>query len=264
MLIVQKNTENFLILKKRINELNSHLLFKKEKKFTKEELKIFMEYHVFAVWDFMSIVKELQHHICPSGYPWAPSKYTKNGIAHLINEITFSEESDKDKNGRFFSHFDLYIMAMKDIDANTENINKFIGKYCGNSNTLSENINGIDIPQESLEFVRSTFDCLSTNKISNIAAIFTYGRENTIPDMFIKILNKIDSNNLSFSNLRLYINRHIEIDSSRHGPLSLKLFEHTCDNNQEIYDEAIEYAIISIDKRIGLWDGVLRKITKLR
>ena len=82
--------------------------------------------------------------------------------------------------------------------------------------------------------------------------------------MFIKILNKIDSNNLSFSNLRLYINRHIEIDSSRHGPLSLKLFEHTCDNNQEIYDEAIEYAIISIDKRIGLWDGVLRKITKLR
>ena len=257
---MQKNTENFLILKKRINELNSHLLFKKEKKFTKEELKIFMEYHVFAVWDFMSIVKELQHHICPSGYPWVPSKYTKNGIAHLINEITFSEESDKDKNGRFFSHFDLYIMAMKDIDANTEKINKFIGKYCGNSNTLSENINGIDIPQESLEFVRSTFDCLSTNKISNIAAIFTYGRETTIPGMFIKILNQIDSNNLSFLNLRLYINRHIEIDSSRHGPLSLKLFEHTCDNNQEIYDEAIEYAIISIDKRIGLWDGVLRKL----
>ena len=261
---MNKDTENFLLLKSRIKKLNSHELFRTSDSFSKEDLKIFMEYHVFAVWDFMSIVKELQHHICPSGYPWAPSKYTKNGIAHLINEITFSEESDKDKNGRFFSHFDLYIMAMKDIDANTENINKFIGKYCGNSNTLSENINGIDIPQESLEFVRSTFDCLSTNKISNIAAIFTYGRETTIPDMFIKILNKIDSNNLSFSNLRLYINRHIEIDSSRHGPLSLKLFEHTCDNNQEIYDEAIEYAIISIDKRIGLWDGVLRKITKLR
>ena len=261
---MQKNTKNFLILKERINELNSHLLFKKGKKFTKEELKIFMEYHIFAVWDFMSIVKELQHHICPSGHPWVPSKYTKNGIAHLINEIIFSEESDKDQNSRFFSHFDLYIMAMKDIDANTENINKFISKQCGNFNTLSENIDGIDIPQESLEFVRSTFNCLSTNKISNIAAIFTYGRETTIPDMFIKVLNQIDSNNLLFSNLRLYINRHIEIDSSRHGPLSLQLFEHTCDNNQEIYDEAIEYAIISINKRIGLWDGVLRKIKKLR
>ena len=100
-----------------------------------EDVKIFMENHVFAVWDFMSIVKQLQHHICPSGYPWAPSKYTKNGIAHLINEIIFSEESDKDKNGRFFSHFDLYIMAMKDIDANTENIKNFIDKQCGTFNT---------------------------------------------------------------------------------------------------------------------------------
>ena len=261
---MKKNNKSFSLLESKIEELNSHDLFKTSDNFSKEDLKVFMEHHVFAVWDFMSIVKQLQHHICPSGYPWAPSKYTKNGIAHLINEITFSEESDKDKNGRFFSHFDLYIMAMKDIDANTENIKNFIDKQCGSFNTSSKNINDIDIPQESLEFVRNTFDCLNTNKISNIAAIFTYGRETTIPDMFIKILNKIDSNNLSFSNLRLYINRHIEIDSSRHGPLSLKLFEHTCDNNQEIYDEAIEYAIISIDKRIGLWDGVLRKITKLR
>ena len=74
----------------------------------------------------------------------------------------------------------------------------------------------------------------------------------------------IDSDNLLYSNLRLYINRHIEVDSSRHGPLSMQLFDYTCNNNQEVYDEAIGYAIKAIDKRILLWDGVLNKILKLR
>ena len=80
--------------------------------------------------------------------------------------------------------------------------------------------------------------------------------------MFLKILNKIDNKNLKYKNLRLYINRHIEIDSSRHGPLSMKLFEHTCENNQKKYDEAIDYAIEAIDKRIQLWDGVLKELSR--
>ena len=260
---MEKNTKNFLTLQKKIRELNSHELFKKGGNFSQEELKIFMEYHVFAVWDFMSIIKELQHHICPSGYPWKPNKYCKNGIAHLINEIVFSEESDQDDKGAYFSHFDLYVMAMNDIDANTKNIFNFIDNQHNNVINSYENLDHIDIPKESLEFVDNTFECLKTNKLSNIAAIFTYGRETTIPDMFTKILSKIDSNNLLYSNLRLYINRHIEIDSSRHGPLSLELFEYTYDNNQEKYNEAIGYAIKSIEKRISLWDGVLNKIAKL-
>ena len=80
--------------------------------------------------------------------------------------------------------------------------------------------------------------------------------------MFLKILNKIDNNNEKYNNLRLYINRHIEIDSSRHGPLSMQLFEHTCENNQKKYDEAIGYAIDAIDKRIQLWDGVLKELSR--
>ena len=91
---MNQNTKEFKFLQDKIKELNSHKLFKKGPNFTKEELKIFMEFHIYAVWDFMSIVKSLQDFICPSTYPWRPNKYTKNGIAHLINEIVFSEESD--------------------------------------------------------------------------------------------------------------------------------------------------------------------------
>ena len=142
----------------------------------------------------------------------------------------------------------------------TENILRFINNF----NNINNLITDIEAPRQSLEFIENTFDCIKSNKVSNISAIFAYGRETTIPDMFSKILKKIDSNNLLYSNLRLYINRHIEVDSSRHGPLSMQLFDYTCNNNQEVYDEAIGYAIKAIDKRILLWDGVLNKILKLR
>ena len=123
---MKKNTKNFYLLQKKIQELNTHKLFEIGNNFTENELKIFMSHHVYAVWDFMSIVKCLQNFVCPSNYPWKPSKYTRNGIAHLINEIILSEESDYDDDNNYFSHFDLYIMAMSDIGADTSEINNFI------------------------------------------------------------------------------------------------------------------------------------------
>jgi len=260
---MKKNTKDFDVLKKRIDSLNSHKLFQDSDKFLEEELKIFMSYHVYAVWDFMSIVKCLQSYICPSSYPWKPSKYTKNGIAHFINEIIFSEESDNDDQGNYYSHFDLYVMAMNDIGVDVKEINDFIFS-CNQIPMKFNNKNSANLPFESMEFVKNTFECLNTNSFANTAAIFTFGRETTIPDMFSKILSKIDENNTKFSKLRLYITRHIDIDSSRHGPLSIKLFEYAHGNNQEYYDEAIKFAIKAIDSRIKLWDGVLKKIQELR
>ncbi len=251
---MNQNTKKFIFLQDKIKELNSHKLFEQGATFTQEELKIFMEFHIYAVWDFMSIVKSLQNFICPSTYPWRPNKYSKNGIAHLINEIVFSEESDVDENDNYFSHFDLYVSAMHDVGADSSNAMNFIEKF-----ELHEH-NLLEAPKESFKFIQNTFNCIKSNKLSNIAAIFTYGRETTIPDMFSKILSKIDEKDIRYNNLRLYIKRHIEVDSSRHGPLSIQLFNYTCENSQDIFDEAVEYAIKAIEARILLWDGVLKKI----
>ena len=251
---MNQNTKEFKFLQDKIKELNSHKLFEKGPNFTKEELKIFMEFHIYAVWDFMSIVKSLQDFICPSTYPWRPNKYTKNGIAHLINEIVLSEESDVDENDNYFSHFDLYVSAMNDVGADSSRAINFIDKFDFHDYSLSE------LPEESLEFIKNTFNSIKSNKLSNIAAIFTYGRETTIPDMFSKILSKIDEKDIRYKNLRLYIKRHIEVDSSRHGPLSIQLFNFTCENNQDVFNEAIEHAIKAIEARILLWDGVLKRI----
>ena len=103
-------------------ELKNHPIYKSINDI--DDLKKFMESHVFAVWDFMSLLKQLQNHLSCNNIPWSPSGYPK--ASRLINEIVWGEESDINKNGIAMSHFEMYIEAMKSINANTKEIDYVI------------------------------------------------------------------------------------------------------------------------------------------
>ena len=91
-----------------------------------DAIQRFMETHVFAVWDFMSLLKRLQIELTCASIPWVP---VGNPITRrLINEIVFGEESDVDENGHAVSHFELYLQAMEDIGADTRAITSYIKK----------------------------------------------------------------------------------------------------------------------------------------
>ena len=91
-----------------------------------EAISKFMEIHVFAVWDFMSLAKSLQNNLTCTEIPWYP---TEDKVSRrLINEIILGEESDVDQKNNPASHFELYVESMKKIGSSTNLIEKFVRK----------------------------------------------------------------------------------------------------------------------------------------
>ena len=91
-----------------------------------KNVRIFMENHVFAVWDFMILVKQLQRNLTCMDKVWRPPQDLLT--ARLINEIVLGEETDENLGGEgYVSHYQLYLQAMKEVGANTGMIEEFIG-----------------------------------------------------------------------------------------------------------------------------------------
>src|SRR6478609_146647 len=91
-----------------------------------DHLRHFMEGHVYAVWDFMSLLKALQMRLTCTTTPWIASADPE--IRYLINEIVVAEESDLTLDGKRLSHFEMYLQAMKASGAKTAAIDCFLSQ----------------------------------------------------------------------------------------------------------------------------------------
>tara|TARA_B100001029_G_C15062631_1_gene459939 strand:- start:1914 stop:2699 length:786 start_codon:yes stop_codon:yes gene_type:complete len=239
-------------------ELRTHPLY--TKLHSVEDIRLFCEIHIFAVWDFMSLVKSLQNYLSIISVPWIPAKNPK--LTRFINEIVLVEESDLDLNGYPKSHFEMYIEAMEQIGANTNPIKNLI-QNIEMGISIPNAIESLIIQNKIKEFLKFTFEIIGTNQPHKIAAAFTFGREDIIPDMFIEIVKNIQNKiNISLDKLIYYLNRHIEIDGDEHGPLALSLIESLCNNNEIKWNECIDIAKKSLKLRISLWDTVLHQLPK--
>jgi hypothetical protein len=224
-----------------------------------EDVKIFMEMHVFAVWDFMSLLKFLQLELTCAAVPWIPGKNAV--LARFINEIVHGEESDLNEIGIPKSHFDMYADAMQEIGASTEKIDWFLNEIRKTQN-IEFTLNTLEIDNSVKKFVSNTFRIIDSKKAHLVASAFTYGREDLIPDMFIEIVKNAEQRNQksSYSKLTFYLERHIEIDGGDHGPLSLQMIAELCGNDKLKWQEAEEVAVISLEKRIELWEGIYQAL----
>ncbi len=225
-----------------------------------EDVKVFMQEHVFAVWDFMSLLKALQQKLTCVSLPWIP---VKNAVtARFINEIVHGEETDVNEVGVPKSHFEMYVEAMEEISANTSQILNF-SKQVSDIDSIERLLEKSDIDEKTKEFVNFTFNVIKTNKPHIIAASFTFGREDIIPDMFLQIVKKAElKEGKNYTKLNYYLERHIELDGDEHGPLALSMIKELCGTDTEKWEEVLFYAKESILKRIDLWSGITEKIKK--
>lgn len=227
-----------------------------------DDLKIFMQYHVYAVWDFMSLLKSLQIGLTCTSTPWFP--VGNANTRYLINEIVTGEESDVDSNGVRTSHYEMYLEAMEQCGADTTAIYKFIAAL-KDTGSLEHAYTTADVPAEAREFVDFTFEVINS-KLSHLqSAAFTFGREDLIPNMFIAIvgdLNKKFPDQLSL--IKYYLDRHIEVDGDHHSHLALDMTAELCGDNEEYWKAAEEITVASLKQRINLWNGVYNEIVKLK
>lgn len=236
-------------------QLNNHPLYSTLNNIN--DVKLFMQNHVFAVWDFMSLLKALQTALTCTKVPWVPQKDT--ATARFINEIVVGEETDLDLNGVPKSHFEMYLDAMGELGANTAPIHTFIAEL-NTSGSIKQSLNKTTTAESTADFINFTFDVIATNETHKIASAFTFGREDVIPEMFLQILKEIDPQNAQLKKLRFYLERHIELDGDEHGPLSLKMIENLCGDNNQKWEEVTQVAIACIEKRIKFWTGIQQQI----
>ena len=223
-----------------------------------EDLHRFQETHVFAVWDFMCLLKALQRGLTSVDVPWRPSPLPE--ARRLINEIVLGEESDL-YQGEALSHFELYRRAMQQCGASTEAIDDLLFQL-GQDEPVESVLDCIRVPPAARRFVRSTFGFLATGEMHIIAAAFTFGREDLIPSVFKAFIRDQDerlSGRLEI--FRWYLDRHIEVDGEEHGPMSLRMVSGLCAADPRKWEQAESAAIEALQARLDLWDGILHSLS---
>ena len=237
------------------HQLKNHTLYGKIN--TMERLAAFMEAHVFAVWDFMSLAKRLQLEFTSLSLPWAFVQDAR--AARFINEIILYEESDKDQNGIPCSHLEMYLAAMREISADTSRIENLL--FLLSSGTPWEQaLEDAQVPDWIQDFVKDTLAVAQEGSKAEVASYFLFGREDAIPEMFSALLDNWGVAPDSVPSMTYYLERHIQLDGDEHGPAAESLLKQCIHNDPVAEQAALSKAQQAIASRIRFWDALEQQL----
>jgi hypothetical protein len=226
---------------------------------TLDDLALFMQYHVFAVWDFMSLLKALQVRLTCPRVPWLPQGHPQ--VRRLVNEIVLGEESDLLPEGGAASHFELYLQAMREAGADTAQIDHFI-QHLEQGHAVDAALEQANVPTPVATFVRHTMAVIERGRVHEIAAAFTYGREDLIPEMFTQLVHGLERQFPGkLATLRYYLDRHIALDGDEHGEMGRQMVSLLCAGDPAHEQEATQAAVEALQSRLLLWDGIAAAIS---
>jgi hypothetical protein len=216
-------------------------------------LRRFMESHVFAVWDFQSLLKAMQQRLTCTTVPWVPTPDPE--ARRLVNEIVLDEESDELPEGGSASHFELYLDGMRKAGADTRPIERLLSLLSDGA-PLGQALAASGAPAAAAAFVRESFAVIESGSTHGIVAAFTYGREDVIPDMFRSLVSSLAARDPGWERFHWYLERHIEADDEKHGPVCRRIVARLCGDDPARWAEASAAARAGIEARIALWDAI--------
>lgn len=247
------NTFNLDLIAPARDRLAKHPVYESVR--TLDDLRVFMQHHVYSVWDFMSLCKTLQNELAPIQVPWAPKGDPV--VRRFINEIVLEEETDQGLPGHepeFLSHYELYRAAMREIGADADTVQGFVEIAADQG--IRTALDSAPVPMASKAFTAQTFQFIETGKPHVIAAAFALGREHIIPSMFRAFLHMMTITKNDAPAFHYYLERHIHLDEDFHAPLSLRMLNAFIDGDAKKAREAEDAALLAISARTQFWDGV--------
>ena len=219
-----------------------------------DRLRLFMEHHVFAVWDFQSLLKAMQQKLTCTTIPWLPTPDPE--ARRLVNEIVLDEESDELPDGGHASHFELYLQSMRHAGADTGSIERLLDML-SRGVPLSQALSSCGGPTAACDFVRRSFEVIQSGSTHRIVAAFTYGREDVIPDMFRHLVGSLAAEHpAAWGPFRFYLERHIAHDDEKHAPVCRRIVSRLCGDDPARWAAASETARGCLESRIAFWDGI--------
>ncbi|NBW96353.1 MAG: DUF3050 domain-containing protein [Planctomycetia bacterium] len=219
-----------------------------------ERMRAFMEAHVFAVWDFQCLLKALQQKFTCTDFPWLPTPDRE--ARRLVNELVLDEESDELPEGGHASHFELYVESMQDAGADTRPIERLLDALAAGA-TVPAALAAARVPGPAADFVRTTFSVIESGSMPAIAAAFTFGREDVIPDMFRHLVSSLaEQDPAAWGRFRFYLERHIAHDDAKHAPICRRIVARLCGDDPAKWAEASRTARECLEARIALWEGI--------
>jgi hypothetical protein len=221
------------------------------------DLRRFMGAHVFAVWDFMSLLKRLQRDLTCVSVPWTPRRDAL--AARLVNDIVLGEESDMGPDSEPTSHLDLYLAAMREVGAETAPFEHFL-QLVANGVDAGDALHAAGAPDHVRAFVNHTLHVATREPTLVVMANFFHGRENVIPRMFAALLHGWNIAEHHAPKFVYYLRRHIEVDGDSHGPMAHRIIERAIADEPVRRELVVRAAIESIGARIALWDGVRQSL----
>ncbi|MDH6109403.1 hypothetical protein P3T36_000175 [Kitasatospora sp. MAP12-15] len=216
-----------------------------------EAVRGFQQTHVFAVWDFMSLLKSLQRSLTCISLPWVPSGPTAS--RRLINDIVLVEESDEFGEG-FISHFELYLAGMTQSGADTAPILAFV-EQLREGRAVTEALKLAAAPQAAADFVAVTWDIIESAPVHCQAAAFAFGREDLIPEMFQQVIGIEDAQG-QLGSFKDYLARHIEVDGEQHTPMAMQMLIDLCGDDDAKWSACAATVRTALEARLALWTAI--------